>query len=82
MTATAPTLAPNPSAPLLRVQVPTWLQTMRAIVNPIPYLENAHAEHGDIFEGRSLGFPPPLSSLIIPTPLNRSLPPTPICLTA
>lgn len=58
MTATAPTLAPNPSAPLPRVQAPTWLQTMRAIVNPIPYLENAHAEHGDIFEGRSLGFPP------------------------
>lgn len=58
MTVTAPTLAPTPSALVPRIQVPEWLQTLRAIVNPIPYLEKAYAEHGDIFEGRSLGFPP------------------------
>lgn len=58
MTATAPTLAPTPSAPIPRVQVPTWLQTIRAIADPIPYLENAYAQYGDIFEGRSFGFPP------------------------
>jgi len=40
------------------VSSPTWLQTIQAIANPIPYLEKAYAEYGDIFEGRSLGFPP------------------------
>ncbi|WP_299486383.1 cytochrome P450 [Acaryochloris sp. IP29b_bin.137] len=58
MTATAPTLAPHPSSPLPEVQSPIWLQTLQSIVNPIPYLEKAHVEHGDIFVGRSWGFPP------------------------
>jgi len=39
MTVTAPTLASSPSASIPRVSSPTWLQTIQAIANPIPYLE-------------------------------------------
>lgn len=58
MTATAPTLAPHPSAPVPRISNPAWLQTIQGIVTPIPYLEKAYAEYGDIFEEQLLGFPP------------------------
>lgn len=58
MTVTAPTLALNPSAIVPCVKGSTLFQTLQGIVNPLPYLEKAYAEYGDIFEGRSFGFPP------------------------
>ena len=58
MTATAPTLAPDPTAPVPSVSAPTWLQTLQGILTPFAYLEKAQTAHGDIFEERFLGFPP------------------------
>ena len=58
MTVSTPTVAPLPSGPLPKSQMPIWLQTIQAIANPLPFLEKARSQYGDIFEGSSLGFPP------------------------
>ena len=58
MTIAPPTIAPNPSAPIPTVNFPAWLQALQSVINPIPFVEKARSQYGDIFTGQSLGFPP------------------------
>lgn len=50
------TQTPRPS--LDGPKTPIWLQTIQGIVAPIPYLEKARSQYGDIFLERYLGLPP------------------------
>lgn len=58
MTVAPPTIAPTPSTPLPTVDTPAWLQTLQGVINPIPFVEKARSQYGDIFKGCSVGFPP------------------------